>query len=126
MLASVLFVVQMEFKFHKATHHRRPDTTLAGDRQVSVAPLRIIQRLLLRGHRQHAQAWAQRGCAGPVMGGHSRDEGEWQACHLAEPGCPTYFVEADRANVDDCGQVVAAAQSSGRLPLTNHHGTSFG
>jgi len=61
---------------------------------------------------------AQRGAAGLIICGRSRDKGEQQARQLSELGCQVHFVQADMENVDDCRRVVAAAKQ--------HFGTVHG
>lgn len=53
---------------------------------------------------------AQRGAAGLIICGRSRDKGEQQARQLNELGCQVFFVEADMESVEDCRRVVAAAR----------------
>ncbi|MEQ7918346.1 SDR family oxidoreductase [Xanthomonas sp. WHRI 1810A] len=53
---------------------------------------------------------AQRGAAGLIICGRSRDKGEQQARQLSELGCQVFFVEADMESVEDCRRVVAAAR----------------
>jgi NAD(P)-dependent dehydrogenase (short-subunit alcohol dehydrogenase family) len=53
---------------------------------------------------------AQRGAAGLIICGRSRDKGEQQARQLSELGCQVHFVQADMESVEDCRRVVAAAQ----------------
>ena len=57
-----------------------------------------------------ARTLAQRGAAGLIICGRSRDKGEQQVRQLAELDCQAFFVEADMENVDDCRRVVAAAK----------------
>jgi NAD(P)-dependent dehydrogenase (short-subunit alcohol dehydrogenase family) len=65
-----------------------------------------------------AHTLAQRGAAGLIICGRSRDKGEQQVRQLAELDCQAFFVEADMENVDDCRRVVAAAKE--------HFGTVHG
>ncbi|RRW40397.1 SDR family oxidoreductase [Pseudomonas luteola] len=59
-----------------------------------------------------AQLLARRGAAGLIICGRNRQKGEVQVGQLAELGCNAYFVEADMENVDDCRQVIGAAEKS--------------
>lgn len=65
-----------------------------------------------------ARTLAQRGAAGLIICGRSRDKGEQQVKQLAELDCQAFFVEADMENVEDCRRVVAAAKQ--------HFGTVHG
>jgi NAD(P)-dependent dehydrogenase (short-subunit alcohol dehydrogenase family) len=57
-----------------------------------------------------AHTLAERGAAGLIICGRSRDKGEQQAAQLIALGCPTFFVQADMERVEDCRRVVAAAK----------------
>lgn len=56
-----------------------------------------------------ARLFAERGAAGIVICGRSADKGEAAAKSISEQGCPTTFVAADLAEVDDCRKVIHTA-----------------
>src|SRR6266516_3297227 len=63
-----------------------------------------------------ARLFARRGAAGLVICGRSADHGRRVAEELSASGCPTVFVQADLARVEDCLAVVDAAEREfGRL-----------
>ena len=57
-----------------------------------------------------ARLFAERGAAGLVVCGRSRDRGERVADELSAAGSPTIFVQADLADVDSCARVIEAAE----------------
>jgi NAD(P)-dependent dehydrogenase (short-subunit alcohol dehydrogenase family) len=59
-----------------------------------------------------ARTFAARGAAGLVICGRNVAKGEAVAADLSGEGCPTEFVRADLARVEDCRQVVAAADKT--------------
>ncbi len=59
-----------------------------------------------------ADLFAARGAAGLVICGRNADLGETKAGQLTEAGCPTHFVRADLANIDDCAAVIAKADAA--------------
>jgi NAD(P)-dependent dehydrogenase (short-subunit alcohol dehydrogenase family) len=59
-----------------------------------------------------ARLFAERGAAGLVICGRNRERGRAVAADLAKAGCPTRFVEADLARVEDCRKVVAEAAAA--------------
>jgi NAD(P)-dependent dehydrogenase (short-subunit alcohol dehydrogenase family) len=56
-----------------------------------------------------ARLFAERGAAGLVICGRNATKGEGVAREISLTGCPTVFVRADLAKVEDCRAVVAAA-----------------
>ncbi|WP_366657843.1 SDR family oxidoreductase [Fodinicurvata sp. EGI_FJ10296] len=63
-----------------------------------------------------ARLFAARGAAGIVICGRNTERGEAAAKSISEDGCPTTFVAADLANLDDCRKVIdTAAQRFGTL-----------
>ncbi|MDE0217751.1 MAG: SDR family oxidoreductase [Spirochaetaceae bacterium] len=56
-----------------------------------------------------ARAFAERGAAGVVVTGRDAERGEAVAGELAGPGCDARFVAGDLACLDDCRNLVAAA-----------------
>jgi NAD(P)-dependent dehydrogenase (short-subunit alcohol dehydrogenase family) len=56
-----------------------------------------------------ARLFAERGAAGIVICGRNAEKGERVAGDISSVGCPTVFVKADLAKVDDCRNVVAKA-----------------
>jgi NAD(P)-dependent dehydrogenase (short-subunit alcohol dehydrogenase family) len=58
-----------------------------------------------------AQLFADRGAAGLVICGRNTGKGQAAAASLVRDRCPTFFVKADLADIADCRNVVAAAQS---------------
>jgi NAD(P)-dependent dehydrogenase (short-subunit alcohol dehydrogenase family) len=63
-----------------------------------------------------ARLFAQRGAAGLVICGRNEDRGRRVAADITSAGCPTIFVRADLARVEDCFAVVDAAEHEyGRL-----------
>lgn len=65
-----------------------------------------------------ARLFAARGAAGLVICGRSAERGAAVAEDISGKGCPTEFVQADLANVEDCFQVVDSAESRfGRLDV---------
>ena len=59
-----------------------------------------------------ARLFAERGAAGLVICGRSRERGQAVAHDLSAGGCPTTFVAADLARVTDCRRIVAAADDA--------------
>jgi len=65
-----------------------------------------------------ARLFAERGAAGIVICGRSAEKGAAQAAALEKLGTKTVFVSADLGKVEDCRNVVAAADSAfGRLDI---------
>ena len=66
-----------------------------------------------------ARLFAERGAAGLVLCGRSRDKGEARAASIeAATGCRTVFVPADLARADQCPPVIDAADAQfGRLDI---------
>ena len=65
-----------------------------------------------------ARLLAERGAAGLVLCGRSAERGWEIAEEIAGQGCPAEFVRADLARVEDCAQVIGAAdQSFGRIDV---------
>jgi NAD(P)-dependent dehydrogenase (short-subunit alcohol dehydrogenase family) len=66
-----------------------------------------------------ARLFAERGAAGLVTCGRSKEKGEAVAKRIqAETGVKTVFVQADQARVEDCRAVIAAADRAfGRLDV---------
>ncbi len=64
-----------------------------------------------------ADLLAARGAAGLVICGRNAEKGERKAAQLSEAAhCPTHFVQADLANLDDCAAIIAKAdQAFGNL-----------
>jgi NAD(P)-dependent dehydrogenase (short-subunit alcohol dehydrogenase family) len=63
-----------------------------------------------------ARLFAERGAAGLVVCGRNEERGRAVADDLSAAGCPTTFVRADLAHVEDCFAVVDAAERElGRL-----------
>ena len=63
-----------------------------------------------------ARLFAARGAAGLVVCGRNGERGRRVADELSAGGCPTVFVAADLASVDDCRTVIDAAELElGRL-----------
>ena len=63
-----------------------------------------------------ARLFAERGAAGIVICGRNEDRGEAVARDLTQGGCPSHFVTADLASVEDCRAVIAKAdQEFGNL-----------
>lgn len=58
-----------------------------------------------------ARLFAQRGAAGLVICGRNKTNGESVAAEISEKGCPTHFVPADLAQIEDCRRVVAVADA---------------
>ncbi len=59
---------------------------------------------------------AQQGAAGLVLCGRNRPNGDRVAAELSANGCPTHFVAADLASLDDCLSVIRTAdQQFGRI-----------
>ncbi|MGA8659573.1 MAG: SDR family NAD(P)-dependent oxidoreductase [Chthoniobacterales bacterium] len=56
-----------------------------------------------------ARLFAERGASGIVICGRNVDRGQKIAAELTERGCPTGFVPADLSKLEDCSEVVAAA-----------------
>ena len=56
-----------------------------------------------------ARLFAERGAAGLVICGRNKENGERVAREIAASGCPTFFVRADLAKVEDCRNVVREA-----------------
>ena len=56
-----------------------------------------------------ARLFAERGAAGIIISGRNVERGNAVADDLTKNGCPSYFVQADLANVDACRGIVAAA-----------------
>jgi NAD(P)-dependent dehydrogenase (short-subunit alcohol dehydrogenase family) len=56
-----------------------------------------------------ARLFAERGAAGIVICGRSVENGARVANEISSAGCPTVFVKADLAKVDDCRNVVREA-----------------
>ncbi|MHA1570602.1 MAG: SDR family oxidoreductase, partial [Alphaproteobacteria bacterium] len=59
-----------------------------------------------------ADLFAARGAAGLIICGRSADMGEEKANQLTQAGCPTHFVRADLANIDDCTAIIAKADAA--------------
>ena len=59
-----------------------------------------------------ARLFAERGAAGLVVCGRSRERGQAVARDLSAGGCPTTFVAADLAHVADCRRIAAAADAA--------------
>lgn len=57
-----------------------------------------------------ARLFAERGAAGLVVCGRNEERGSRVAGELSAAGCPTVFVRADLARVEDCFAVVDAAE----------------
>ncbi|RPH56665.1 MAG: SDR family NAD(P)-dependent oxidoreductase, partial [Chloroflexi bacterium] len=65
-----------------------------------------------------ARLFAERGASGLVICGRNSTRGEAVASELTGQGCPTYFVRADLAQLDDCAAVLARAdQAFGRVDI---------
>jgi NAD(P)-dependent dehydrogenase (short-subunit alcohol dehydrogenase family) len=66
-----------------------------------------------------ARLFAERGAAGLVTCGRSRDKGERKAAEIQEAtGVRTVFVQADQGKVEDCRAIIATAdQEFGRLDV---------
>jgi NAD(P)-dependent dehydrogenase (short-subunit alcohol dehydrogenase family) len=63
-----------------------------------------------------ARLFARRGAAGLVICGRTEERGRHVAGEISASGCPTVFVRADVASVDDCGKVIDVAEDEfGRL-----------
>jgi NAD(P)-dependent dehydrogenase (short-subunit alcohol dehydrogenase family) len=63
-----------------------------------------------------ARLFAERGAAGLVICGRSAERGRAVAVDISGQGCPTRFVQADLARVEDCRAVIAEADRAfGRL-----------
>lgn len=58
-----------------------------------------------------ARLFAERGAAGLVICGRNQTKGESIAHEISAKGCPTHFVKADLAQVEDCRRVVATADA---------------
>lgn len=56
-----------------------------------------------------ARLFAERGAAGLVICGRNQAKGESVAAEISKKGCPTHFVRADLAQVEDCHRVIATA-----------------
>jgi NAD(P)-dependent dehydrogenase (short-subunit alcohol dehydrogenase family) len=59
-----------------------------------------------------ARLFAARGAAGLVICGRNKKKGDTVAGSLTKAGCKTHYVEADLAKVEDCRQVIAAADKA--------------
>jgi NAD(P)-dependent dehydrogenase (short-subunit alcohol dehydrogenase family) len=59
-----------------------------------------------------ARLFAERGAAGLVICGRNADRGETLGSELTASGCPTHFVQADLASVEDCRAIVAKADEA--------------
>jgi NAD(P)-dependent dehydrogenase (short-subunit alcohol dehydrogenase family) len=59
-----------------------------------------------------ARLLAARGAAGLVVCGRGAERGRAVADDIGKGGCPTRFVQADLAGVDDCRRVIAAADEA--------------
>ncbi len=57
-----------------------------------------------------ARLFAERGAAGLVVCGRNEEPGRHVAADITSGGCPTTFVRADLAHVEDCFAVVDAAE----------------
>ena len=65
-----------------------------------------------------ARLFAERGAAGLVICGRNAARGEAVARSIADAGCPTHFVRADLADVEDCRAVVRRADEEfGRVDV---------
>ena len=65
-----------------------------------------------------ARLFAQRGAAGLVICGRNRERGGRVAQELSASGCPSHYVAADLARVEDCRAVVAQADDAfGRVDV---------
>ena len=59
-----------------------------------------------------ARLFAERGAAGIVICGRNFERGEQVARSISGFGCPTEFVHADLANIDECRSVIAATEET--------------
>lgn len=59
-----------------------------------------------------ARLFAERGAAGLVLCGRNRERGEAIAGELTAAGCPSHFVRADLARVEDCQAVIGKADAA--------------
>lgn len=59
-----------------------------------------------------ARLFAERGAAGLVLCGRNASNGEAVAQELSANGCPSHFVQADLAKVEDCRAVIAKADAA--------------
>lgn len=59
-----------------------------------------------------ARLFAERGAAGLVICGRNSTNGEAVARELTARGCPTHFVKADLAKLEDCQSVIDQADAS--------------
>lgn len=65
-----------------------------------------------------ARLFAERGAAGLVICGRNAERGEAAAASITDGGCPTHFVQADLAQVEDCRAVIAQADRAfGRVDV---------
>jgi NAD(P)-dependent dehydrogenase (short-subunit alcohol dehydrogenase family) len=65
-----------------------------------------------------ARLFARRGAAGLVICGRSFEAGERVAREISGAGCPTVYVKADLARVEDCRRVMAGADGEfGRVDV---------
>jgi NAD(P)-dependent dehydrogenase (short-subunit alcohol dehydrogenase family) len=72
-----------------------------------------------------ARVFAARGAAGLVITGRNRARGEKVAAELATQGCPTHFVAAELANLDEVRRVVPEAVARfGRVDALVNAGAS--
>jgi len=63
-----------------------------------------------------ARLFAERGAGGLIICGRNEERGAAVAADLSRAGCPTRYVAADLARVEDCRRVIAAADTAfGRL-----------
>ena len=58
-----------------------------------------------------ARLFAARGAAGLVICGRNQANGESVAAEISAQGCPTHFVQADLAHIEDCRRVIATAEA---------------
>ncbi|MBF0279971.1 MAG: SDR family oxidoreductase [SAR324 cluster bacterium] len=56
-----------------------------------------------------ARLFAERGAAGLIICGRNQVKGESVAAEISSKACPTHFVQADLAKVEDCRKVIAEA-----------------
>jgi NAD(P)-dependent dehydrogenase (short-subunit alcohol dehydrogenase family) len=56
-----------------------------------------------------ARLFAERGAAGLVICGRNAEHGTAVAAGITEAGCPTHYLQADLAEIEDCRRVIAEA-----------------
>lgn len=65
-----------------------------------------------------ARLFAERGVAGLVICGRNAERGQTVAASLSRGGCPTHFVQADLARVEDCRNLIMEADRAfGRIDV---------